>query len=95
VRRTQVPVRDGEATLSLRWTLPTCAVVQRSGTPQVTLTLVGDERRPYLLDLVGRRAALDRHAAVRRRGRARRGRVTVAATCARGRPRPSGVTVGG
>jgi hypothetical protein len=53
VRRTQVPVRDGEATLSLRWTLPTCTVVQRSGTPQVTLTLVGDERRPYLLDLVG------------------------------------------
>ncbi|MFN8168317.1 MAG: hypothetical protein U0S36_06005 [Candidatus Nanopelagicales bacterium] len=48
-----VAVRDGRATLRLRWTLPACPVVQRAGRATLAVTLAGDPRRPYLLPLRG------------------------------------------
>ena len=53
--RTPVRVRDGGATMTLRWALPACPIVLRGGRPQVAVTLVGDLRRPYLLDLSSER----------------------------------------
>ena len=48
-----VPVRDGRARLDLRWELPGCAAVLRGDRPRLTVTLVGEQRRPYLLPLRG------------------------------------------
>jgi hypothetical protein len=48
-----VPVRDGTARLDLRWELPGCDAVLRAGRPQLSVTLVGEQHRPYLLDLRG------------------------------------------